>query len=584
MTYKDKTIYQIWPRSFYDTNGDGIGDIQGIIAKLDYLKGLGIDMIWLSPIYQSPNYDYGYDISNYYEIHPDFGTMEDFDELITQCKSRNIGLIMDLVANHTSDQHPWFLAAKEDRESEYHDYYYFKEGKQSDTHTNKKLPSNHSEATQQPPNNWLSFFGGSSWQYNKPTNEYYLTQFTPHQCDLNWNNPKVRQEIYAIMRFYLEKGIAGFRLDVINTIDKIEGLLDKDPHRKGLQFPADYTIDRPNVSIWLQEMHEQVIAPYHCLAIGECVLVNPEAAALYTKLENNQLSMTFHFDLVLLGCGPLGKFDFRKGYRFAAKDIKRVLSTWQSYMTKHGGYLGNYLSNHDNPRHLSRFGDTKLYRTESATCLALLNFTLYGTPFVYQGEEIGMTNTKMKQADWKDSEAFSVYQTLQTMMHLPKWLARRIVNKMTRDHARTPMQWSSQDHAGFGDTTPWMKPNPNYKTVNVETDSASTNSIVRFYQAMIAFRKDNIALQEGSFEELFSRHKQVFVYLRQHANQTLLVLINLTKKPASMEFKEKITANFKFSNYGGQKKLTQLMVLIPYEAIVYEMDDATAQTLLSLHH
>ena len=559
MDKKDLVIYQIWPRSFHDSNHDGIGDLQGIIQKLDYLQDLGIQLIWLSPIYQSPNHDYGYDIADYYQIHSDFGTMEDLEALIAQSKQRNIGIIMDLVANHTSDEHPWFQAALQDPTSKYRDYYYFRPGIQS---SNKHAP----------PNNWMSFFGGSSWQYDPSSEEYYLTQFTPHQCDLNWNNKEVREEIYRIMQFYLDKGVAGFRLDVINTIDKIASLESKDPHKKGLQFPAEYTIDRPNVAHWLQEMRSQVVDHYEdCLLIGECVLVTKESAVVYTKPDPPKLDMVFQFDMMLLGCGELGKFDFRKGYHFTIRDLKQVLRSWQTAMLLNNGYLGNYISNHDNPRPVSRFGNTKLYHKESAKCLAILNFTLYGTPFLYQGEEIGMTNYPFKQKDWKDYEAHSVFQVLQSKMHLPKFLARMVINKMTRDHARTPMQWSNEQYAGFSTVQPWMVVNPNYGTINVQDDLASPDSIIACYKALIALRKNYIALREGNFEELLTYHKQVFCFIRTHETQRILVLLNLSQRSASIEFTTPYTGTFLYSNYGGNKKLTPFMVLVPYEAILYQL-------------
>lgn len=558
MDKKNLVIYQIWPRSFYDSNQDGIGDLPGIIQKLDYLQELGIQMIWLSPVYQSPNHDYGYDISDYYQIHPDFGTMEQFDELLSECKHRNIGVIMDLVANHTSDQHPWFQAALRDRGSKYRDYYYFRPGVMQD---NKLTP----------PNNWMSFFGGSSWQYDFSSNEYYLTQFTPHQCDLNWNNKEVREEIYNIMRFYLDKGVAGFRLDVINTIDKLAVLPSKDPHKKGLQFPADYTIDRPQVPIWLQEMQHEVVQNYDCLLIGECVLVTKDSAALYTNPETPMLDMVFQFDLMLLGCGALGKFDFRKGYRFSIKDMKQVIRSWQMEMIQKNGYLGNYLSNHDNPRPVSRFGNTKLYHKESAKCLAVLNFTLYGTPFLYQGEEIGMTNHSFKQADWKDYEAKSVFEVLQTKMHLPKFLARFVINKMTRDHARTPMQWNNRIHAGFSTAPPWIVVNPNYAKINVEDDLASSDSIIACYKSLIALRKEHIALREGDFEELLGYHSKVLCFIRNHEAQRIMVILNLSHRSTSIEFAKPYAGTFLYSNYPGSKKLTQFMVLVPYEAILYQL-------------
>ena len=558
--WKSKVVYQIWPRSFCDSNGDGIGDLQGIISKLDYLQDLGIDVIWLSPIYLSSNKDYGYDISDYYQINPEFGTMEDVYLLIMEAKQRNIEIIMDLVANHTSDEHRWFQEAIQDSTSIYRDFYIFKEGKEDG-----------------PPNNWMSFFGGSAWTYDEKSKEYYLTQFTPNQCDLNWENEEMREEIYRVMKFWLSKGIAGFRMDVINAISKAEGLPDKDVHKKGLQFPAELTLNRPKTHDYLQEMYEKVLSNYDCMAIGEGALATENDVILYTNPNRHELQMMFQFDLHNLGNGELGKYDFRKFYRWQIREFKEVIFRWQEKIQEGEGWLGNYLSNHDQRRQVSRFGDDKQYRVESAKALCLLNFTLRGIPFMYQGEEIGMTDCTLEKDEWRDYEALNAYKVLQTMMHLPKGIARKIVKKVSRDNSRTPMQWSSKANGGFTTGVPWIKVNPNYKVINVEQESKDYNGILSFYKKMIKVYKESTTLREGTFKPILKEHKQVISYIRKNDIDSYLVMINLTKKSARVELneiviigkeqKEAVLYNYNEEpNWQGEE-----IRLRPFEAIMYKI-------------
>ncbi|NLC96570.1 MAG: alpha-glucosidase [Erysipelotrichaceae bacterium] len=544
--YKNSIFYQIWPRSFKDSNNDGIGDIQGIIQKLDYLKNLGIDAIWLSPIYKTNNDDYGYDVVDYYSINEEYGSMEDFDELILEAKKRNIEIIMDLVANHTSTSHQWFLEAIKDKNSKYRDYYFFEKKENI--------------------NNWLSFFGNSSWV--KQDDYYYLASFSATQADLNWANIEVRNSIYNVMKFYLNKGICGFRMDVINTIDKKEGLPDKNPHLKGLQFPDDYIIDGKNVDKYLKEMNEKVLTPYDALGLGEAVLVKPEIAINYTKKENKELHMTFQFDLAMLGYGELGKYDFRKGYRFSIKDFKNITSLWQESMYENGGYLGNYLSNHDHKRHIERYGDIKKYHKESSKALALYNFTLYGSPFIYQGEEIGMTNPKLKYKDWKDPECFNSYEAMTRMLHVPKFIAKKISSYVTRDNARTPIHWSKENYAGFSNVEPWMYLNPNYKKINIEDNLNDKDSILNFYKKCISLRKNYPSLIYGSFLEIQKEHPHIIAYIREYNNERMLIMINLDKKKRSIILKDKYKFKHILSNYK-PKNLVKEMLLEPFEAHIY---------------
>ncbi len=551
MQWKEQVVYQIWPRSFADSNGDGIGDLRGIISKLDYLKRLGVDLLWLSPIYLSPNKDYGYDISDYYQINPEYGTMEDFESLLKETTARGMGLIMDLVANHTSDQHQWFQKALEDEKSPYRDYYIFKKGEASGA-----------------PNNWMSFFGGSAWTYEPKSQTYYLTQFTPNQCDLNWENPQLRQEIYKLMRFWLDKGVKGFRMDVINAISKAEGFPNAGKKANKLEFPGELTLNRPKTHSYIQEMYKEVLEPYGCIAIGEGPLALPEDVLLYTKPERKELQMMFHFDLHNLGYGVLGKYDFRKLYHWTVRDFKQVLFKWQSVMEEQGGWTGNYLSNHDQNRQVSRFGEDKRYRVESAKALALLNLTLRGTSFLYQGEEIGMTDCTLEEEEWQDYEAINAYKVLQSMMHLPKFLARTIVKKVTRDNSRTPMQWDASKHGGFTQGQPWMKVNPNYKEINVANEEADTHSILSFYKELIAFRKEHPVLTWGSFRPLLEEHPQLIAYRRQGEKESYLILVNLLGKKATCPkgVIEGVLERHLFCNY---QQIEDPYKLRPFEARVY---------------
>ncbi|MEG0239171.1 glycoside hydrolase family 13 protein [Anaerorhabdus sp.] len=562
--FKHSVIYQIWPRSFKDSNNDGIGDIQGIISKLDYLKELGIDCIWLSPIYASPNDDYGYDISDYYAIAPEYGTMNDFDQLLFELKKRGMSILMDLVANHTSTKHAWFIDAYNNPNSEYRDFYFFKEGKNGN-----------------PPNNWLSFFGGSSWT-KENEHSYYLTSFAPTQADLNWKNPQVRQEIYNVMEFYLKKGVDGFRMDVINCIDKKDGLPDKNPEKKGYQFPDDYLLNGPLVHTYLKEMNEKVLSKYDALGLAEGCLVTLDDAMKYTNPDSKGIQMTFHFDISMLGYGSLGKYDFRKFYRFTTSEFKEVTRKWQNAMQEKNGYVGNFLSNHDNKRHLERFGNIELYYLESAKALALYNFTLYGTPFIYQGEEIGMTNLKLDYSEWKDYEAINSVQAMHDMLHVPLSIAKKIGAYVTRDNARTPVQWSNENYAGFSSVTPWIKLNPNYIHINAHDSMIDPQSIYHFYKKLIVLRKSHEALCTGKFIELNKDHKSILCFKRINDEEELLILINLTKQAADITLDEKLDG-IELLHNGLDKELRRVMKLAPYEAHIYQLTKKEEKVKVSLH-
>lgn len=557
MDPRESIVYQVWPRSFYDTNGDGIGDLPGVSAKLDYLHELGVDTVWLSPIFPSPNNDYGYDISDYRSINPEFGTMEDFEKLIASAKARGMKILLDLVPNHTSDRHVWFRQAVADPSSKYRDYYIFRQGKNGGA-----------------PNNWMSFFGGSAWTKDEKSGEYYLTSFTPQQCDLNWENPELRADMYDMMRFWMDKGIGGFRIDVVNLLKKPEGLPDKEPLGRGLQFPGKLVTAQPGIHDILREMNEEVFSRYpDCMTVGEGCLVGIDDVPDYTNPDRRELTMMFHFDLASLGCGPLGKYDFRKLYRFTTHDFKRVTDNWQLAMQKRNGWVGNFLSNHDQPRQLNRFGSVdERFRRASAKALCLYNMTLRGTPFIYQGEECGMTNLTLEEKDWKDFEAVNSYKMLQSMMHVPKSLAKKIVKRVTRDNARTPVQWDGSRNAGFTTGTPWLRINPNHTSINIQDDMTHLDSIVDFYKRAIAMRKAHPALVWGEYAPVEPGNPNIIAYTRIFkAGEKLLVVVNLTAKSAKIKLPEKRGAECLIYTHSS-RPLAAEMRLLPYEGLVYKLE------------
>ena len=566
--YRDKVVYQIWPRSFKDSNGDGIGDLGGIIEQLPYLKKLGVDVLWLSPIYPTHNHDYGYDIDDYCAINPEYGTMEDFDRLVAEAGALGIGIMMDLVVNHTSSHHRWFKEAVADPDSKYRDYYIFRPGRNAEQAHGSKLPVT---TGTMPPNNWMSAFGGSAWQKDARSGEYYLTMFTPDQCDLNWTNPAVREEVWKLMRFWLDKGIVGFRLDVINAIAKAEGLPDAgDPCR--LNFPFEHIVSLPMTHVYLREMHDKVLQHYDCFTVGEGMVTPLDAVLKYTGPGANQLDMMFQFDLALIGCGPLGKYDFRKLYHWTIREYKRILNRWQTGIVNGGGWIGNYISNHDQPRPVSRFGNDGKYRRESAKALAMLNMTLYGTPFIYQGEETGMTNCRLAPEEWKDFEAVNDYSVLQDMMHVPAPIARKIIQKMTRDNARTPMQWTGGEHAGFTTGTPWMKVNPNYTEINVEDDLKSADSIIDFYKQLIRLRHLNEELTHGGFRMIAPKNPSVVAFVREYGGRNLLTVVNMSGRPANIDISSVgYTHGHCILATGESAPYTRRLILKPYEGRIYRV-------------
>jgi oligo-1,6-glucosidase len=556
--WKESVVYQIYPRSFYDTNGDGIGDLKGITAKLDYLKDLGVDVLWLSPVYQSPNDDNGYDISDYKAIMNEFGTLDDFDEMLAGIHERGMRLVMDLVVNHTSDEHPWFVESRSSKETPYRDYYIWRPSKDGEE-----------------PNNWESIFSGSAWQYDERTEEYYLHLFSKKQPDLNWENSKVRQEIYEMMTWWLDKGIDGFRMDVVNGLSKPAGLSDA-PNAAGKQYVLDlnHYFDGPRIHEFLQEMYDKVLSKYDIMTVGETAGVTPESAALYAGEDRRELNMVFQFEHMGIDHGVGGKWD-AKPWRL--QDLKNIMSRWQDKL--YGvAWNSNYLNNHDQPRAVSRFGDDRNYRVESAKMLVTMIHFLQGTPFVYQGEEIGMTNVHFDHIeDYQDVEIHNLWS--ERVVHGGEDADKlfRAIQTQGRDNARTPMQWDDTPHAGFTTGTPWIQVNPNYPWINVQQSLSHPNSILNYYKRVIAFRKRNDTVVYGKYQLLLADHDEIYAFTRSHGNDTLLVILNFFgNRPVFElpEFYHSLRSEFILGNYPDGHKRSGMplrLELQPYEAIVFNL-------------
>ena len=552
--WKESVVYQIYPRSFYDTNGDGIGDLQGIIEKLDYLKELGVDVLWLTPVYKSPNDDNGYDISDYCDIMDEFGTMEDWEELLQEIHKRGMKLVMDLALNHSSDEHAWFIESRKSKDNPYRDYYVWRPGKDG-----------------KEPNNWASTFSGSAWEYDETTGEYYLHIFSKKQPDLNWENPKVRQEAHKILKFWLDKGVDGFRLDVINHISKAEGLPDA-PNPDGKKYvpPGPLVLNRPKAHEYIQEMYEEVLSKYDCMTVGETPGATVEDGILYTDPKRKELNMIFTFEHMDLDGGSGGKWDLKP---LKLTELKQVLSKWQTGL--HGvGWNSLYWNNHDQPRIVSRYGNDKEYRVESAKMLATVLHMMQGTPYIYQGEEIGMTNVRFDSIDdYRDIETHNMYKE---KLEEEGWEESKIMESIYakgRDNARTPMQWDDTENAGFTTGTPWIQVNPNYKEINVKNALADKNSIFYYYQKLIQLRKKHPIIVYGDYTLLDEDSEQIFAYLRSFEDKKLLVVSNWSNEevtftmPEESVFKptEVLIANYNDVEKSPGKQLT----LRPWEAVVY---------------
>jgi len=553
--WKEGVVYQIYPRSFNDSNEDGIGDLKGITQKLDYLKKLGIDIIWLSPVYKSPNEDNGYDISNYQDIMDEFGTMEDMEELLVKIHKRGMKLIMDLVANHTSDEHLWFIESRSSKDSPYRDFYIWKKGKNG-----------------QPPNNWESYFGGSTWEYDETTNEYYLHLFSKKQPDLNWESPRVREEIYQMMNWWLDKGIDGFRMDTVNMFSKVPGLPDG-KIIKGYKYGdgSSYFLNGPRIHEYLQEMNKKVLSKYDIMAVGETPGVTPEIAIKYVNKDRRELNMVFQFELMELDQQPENKWEPRE---WNLVELKEIFTKWCEGL-KEKGWNSLYMSNHDQPRMVSRFGDDKKYRIESAKMLATLLHTLPGTPYIYQGEEIGMTNVAFDNIeDYRDIETLNFYREM-TKKGFSKEKIMEATHRISRDNARTPMQWSDSPNAGFTTGAPWMKVNLNYPDINVARNLKDSNSIFYYYQKIIQLRKENSIMIYGDYQLILEEDELIYSYLRTLNKDRLLIILNFFPSqtifnfPANINYQEK---ELLISNYDVEEKEDiKSIYLRPYEARVYKL-------------
>jgi len=557
--WKESVVYQIYPRSFKDSNGDGIGDLRGIIQKLDYLHQLGVDVIWLSPVYRSPNEDNGYDISDYEDIMPEFGSLRDWEEMLDGMHQHGMKLVMDLVVNHTSDEHPWFVEARKSKDNPYRDYYIWHRG--VDGHE---------------PNNWKSYFSGSAWQFDAATGEYYLHLFSKKQPDLNWENPRVRQEVFAMMHWWLKKGVDGFRMDVINMISKVPGFPDvpaQSPDR--YQYGGMNFLNGPRLFEFLGEMKEKVLAHYDILTVGETPGVTTQNAADLTNEENGFLNMVFQFEHMGLDSDPGDTSTRESVVKWKLADLKKLITRWQKDLDGRG-WNSNYLNNHDQPRQVSRFGSDGPLRVESAKLLATFLHMLQGTPYIYQGEEIGMTNVTFDSiGDYNDIETVNLYHELVDKKGKDPQAVLATIQAKSRDNARTPVQWDSSANAGFTTGKPWLKINPNYAEINVEKALADADSIFYYYQKLIQMRKTIPAVVYGAYELLLPDHEQIYAFTRTLDQQRLLVLLNFSQEPARFELPadlQSLDADLLIANYpsaasGDIRRLT----LKPYEARVYQL-------------
>lgn len=506
--YKNAVVYQIWPRSFCDGNGDGIGDLQGVLDKMDYLEALGINCIWFSPLYPSPNADFGYDISDYKSINPEYGDLDLFKKVLDEAHRRGIRVIMDLVVNHTSDEHKWFIESQ-NPDSPYHDYYFWRKGK-----------------GKRPPNNWLSCFEGGAWEYNERLDEYYLHVFAKKQPDLNHDNPRVREEVKDIMRFWLDMGVDGFREDVITFISKKEGLPN------GFPIPSacgiENYMDGPHIHEYLQEYRE-VTDNYDCFTVGEAPMMTPEKALKYIGEGHKELDLMFHFQHMEADCFIMDFFQTK----FNLKKMKRAFSSWQE---KVNGKAWNtlYIENHDHPRIISRYGSEK-YRTESGKMLANMYMLQQGTPFIYQGQELGMVNTRLESLDeYVDCFVKNNY-AVGMKMHLGEKRCFENAVKSTRDNSRTPVQWDSTENAGFSTGAPWFPVNKNYKEINARAEAENPNSVLNHYKALIKFKKENEVAIYGDYKEHYKNSDKLFVFERNYNGKRLLVINSFTEGNVAFE-------------------------------------------------
>ena len=553
--WKVSVVYQIYPRSFCDSNGDGIGDLNGITSKLDYLKELGVDVIWLSPVYKSPNDDNGYDISDYQDIMDEFGTMEDFDRMLATAHEKGIKIMMDLVVNHTSDEHKWFIESRKSTDNPYRDYYIWRPAKEDGSL----------------PNNWGSCFSGPAWEYDKTTDMYFLHLFSKKQPDLNWDNPVVRQEVFDMMNWWLEKGVDGFRMDVISLISKEQPELpDKEP---GINGYATFNVSAngPHVHEYLQEMRQKALNNADTITVGECSGVTLEEAKKYARSDEKELNMVFQFEHMDVDSDEkAGKWTTRK---MDLRDLKKILTRWQKGL-QDIAWNSLYWENHDQPRSVSRFGnDSDEYREISAKMLATCIHMMQGTPYVYQGEELGMTNCPFNTLEnFRDLESINAFHELTEQGKMTEEEMMAAIGYKGRDNARTPMQWDDSANAGFSgaDATPWIMVNPNYTKINAKDQVSREDSVFKYYQKLIKLRHESDLIVYGTYDLILDDDKDIYAYIRTLGDEKLIVYCNFSENTREVELPEEFTdGKILISNYN-DAKVSEKITLRPYEAIVIQ--------------
>ncbi|HKJ33013.1 MAG TPA: alpha-glucosidase [Balneolales bacterium] len=554
--WKESVVYEVYPRSFKDSNGDGIGDLKGVTQKLDYLKDLGINVIWLCPIYRSPNVDNGYDISDYYHIMKDFGNMSDFDSLLAGAHKRDMKVILDLVVNHTSDQHHWFKESRKSKNNPYRNFYFWRNPGQNGG----------------PPNNWVSYFGGSAWKFDKRTDQYYLHLFAVEQPDLNWDNPAVRDSVFNIMRYWLDKGIDGFRMDVVSLYSK-DTTFPNFPKNFNGDFPHFYA-NGPHEQEYLKEMYRKVLSHYNIMTVGEASGVHLNEAPLYVDPKRHELDMIFQFEL--MGIDHYEKNDIVHNKKWTLPEFKNVFIKWDSALVKQGkGWNSVFLGNHDNPRIVSRFGNDKEYRVESAKLLATLLLTMRGTPYIYQGDELGMTNAPFKSIhDFRDVATYNGYKDVKARGgNLKAFLQGQ--REFGRDNSRTPMQWNDQKDAGFTTGKPWIMVNPNYKTINATAEIKNPNSVFNYYKQMIKYRHDHPILVYGDFTVFDRSNPDIFIYTRSQGEKKDLIILNMSDKKINYDLPSGLKSrrwDLQIGNYRNASEIIQGSTdLQPWEAVVYQI-------------
>ena len=550
--WKESVVYQIYPRSFCDSNGDGIGDLNGITGKLDYLKELGIDVIWLSPVYKSPNDDNGYDISDYQAIMDEFGTMEDFDRMLATAHEKGIKIMMDLVVNHTSDEHKWFIESRKSTDNPYRDYYIWRPAKEDGSL----------------PNNWGSCFSGPAWEYDKTTDMYFLHLFSKKQPDLNWDNPAVRQDVFDMMNWWLKKGVDGFRMDVISLISKEPGLPDKEP---GINGYATFNVSAngPHVHEYLQEMRQKALNNADTITVGECSGVTLEEAKKYARSDEKELNMVFQFEHMDVDSDEkAGKWTTRK---MDLRNLKKILTRWQKGL-QDIAWNSLYWENHDQPRSVSRFGnDSDEYREISAKMLATCIHMMQGTPYVYQGEELGMTNCPFNTLDnFRDLESINAFHELTEQGKMTEEDMMAAIGYKGRDNARTPMQWDDSAYAGFSTTNPWIMVNPNYTKINAKDQINREDSVFKYYQKLIKLRHESELIVYGTYDLILDDDKDIYAYIRTLDDEKLIVYCNFSENTREVELPEEFTnGKVLISNYI-DAKVNHKITLRPYEAIVIQ--------------